>query len=92
MVQIDEESKFENKDLTKDEIIIAYNNSLKACYEEMKITDEKVEQLQAERDRLKEAIKEFSDKWKYYDSKTITGLDDLRAALREVDGGKENIL
>jgi hypothetical protein len=41
---------------------------------------------QAERDRIKEAIKEFSDKWKYYDSKTITGLDDLRAALREVDG------
>ena len=49
----------------------------------------KVNKAVSERDRLKEAIKEFSDKWKYYDSKTITGLDDLRAALREVDGGKD---
>lgn len=37
--------------------------------------------LEAEVDRLKTAIKTFSDKWQYYDSKTIAGLDELRQAL-----------
>lgn len=37
--------------------------------------------LEAEVDRLKTAIKTFSDKWQYYDSKTIAGLDELRQAI-----------
>ena len=37
--------------------------------------------LEAEVDRLKTAIKTFSDKLQYYDSETIAGLDDLRQAI-----------
>ena len=37
--------------------------------------------LEAEVDRLKNAIKTFSDTWQYYDSKTIAGLNELREAL-----------
>lgn len=73
-----------------------YCCELHRIYHKLDIKKTECEQLyqrlatvEDERDRIKEAIKEFSDKWKYYDSKTITGLDDLRAALREVSSGKD---
>ena len=40
------------------------------------------DRLKTENERLRKAIQMFSDKWKYYNGQTITGLDDLRAALR----------
>lgn len=43
--------------------------------------DAEIKRFEAEVDRLKTAIKTFSDKWQYYDSKTIAGLDELRQAL-----------
>ena len=56
---------------------IERNAAIKAISEEAT----KRGRLEAEVDRLKTAIKTFSDKWQYYDSKTIAGLDELRQAI-----------
>ena len=38
--------------------------------------------LEVDRNNLHDAISQFCELWRYYDSQTIKGLDELRAALR----------